>query len=500
MALLSAVKRALWGVPSAERGLLIKLDLTLLPYFALMWFLFGVNQASYGSAYISGMGRDLLFKGKDFNYLNTTYTVTYAIFQIPATSILTLLPPRWVFVGCNLVWSVLTLVTFRTSHVYQVFILFGFEGAFAAVCYVGAHFIYGSWYKRSELGTRAAIFCVFGHLGSMTGAWIQAGLLTSLDGHGSLPAWRWLFIIVSVMTLPVVIFGELMLLTKQNPNWSRMLISQGWVIIPNMPSDKSAWFLTEAEKQLAIDRLGKAKKHDWGISVFRRVLLSWQFYLLPFIFMLYSLSIQAVRNNVPQLWMKSRGYSLVQQNNYPTGIFACAIVGTIAYAVWSDKIQSRWQPSLAIGATFIVACSVLVAGPNSNGAMFFAFYLLGTTYAPQALWYSWMADVTAHDVQLRAITTGWMNSFDFAFVTWWPLIFFPVTDAPDYRKGYIASLVAGAAVIPFILLIAHLERRDRAAGKIGREFDDDDYDAIRRSSSVSAEAHVDAAPSKTGTT
>lgn len=218
---------------------------------------------------------------------------------------------------------------------------------------------------------------------------------------------------------------------------------------------------------------------------------------------MYSLSIQAVRNNVPQLWMKSRGYSLVQQNNYPTGIYACAIVGTIVYAVWSDRIQSRWPPSLAIGATFIVACAVLVAGPDHDGAMFFAFFLLGTTYAPQALWYSWMADVTAHDVQLRAITTGWMNSFDFAFVTWWPLIFYPVTDAPDYRKGYIASLVTGAAVIPFILLIAYLEKRDRALGKIGREFDQDDCDAIRRISSVSgesAEAQVHTAQGKVGST
>lgn len=126
MMLLSTVQRALWGAPSAERGILIKLDLTLLPYFALMWFLFGVNQASYGSAYISGMGRDLHFRGKDFNYLNTMYTVTYAVFQIPATSILTILPPRWVFVGCNVVWSVLTLVTFsdfaRLSSVYPVWV------------------------------------------------------------------------------------------------------------------------------------------------------------------------------------------------------------------------------------------------------------------------------------------------------------------------------------------------------------------------------------------
>jgi ACS family pantothenate transporter-like MFS transporter len=42
----------------------------------------------------------------------------------------------------------------------------------------------------------------------MAGGWIQAGLLTTLDGKSGLPAWRWLFIIVSVITLPVVVFGQ----------------------------------------------------------------------------------------------------------------------------------------------------------------------------------------------------------------------------------------------------------------------------------------------------
>lgn len=74
---------------------------------------------------------------------------------------------------------------------------------------VGAHFILGSWYKKTELGTRAAIFCIFGHLGSMAGGWIQAGLLKSLAGKHGLPAWKWIFIIVSVMTIPVALFGKL---------------------------------------------------------------------------------------------------------------------------------------------------------------------------------------------------------------------------------------------------------------------------------------------------
>lgn len=231
------------------------------------------------------------------------------------------------------------------------------------------------------------------------------------------------------------------------------------------------------------------RKQTWDATVFRRVLLGWQFWLLPFIFMrksscqshcnhsnispVYSLCVQMLSNNVMAYWMASRGYTVIQQNNYPTGIYATAIVGTIVYAVISDKLQSRWEVSIAIGLTFVIGSSILVSSPSTNAGYFVAFYLLGTTYAPQAVWYSWMADVTGHDFQLRAITTGFMNSFDFAFVTWWPLIFYPATAAPDFHKGYVASLVTGALTLPLIGLITYLEKRDRARGVIGRIEDGD---------------------------
>lgn len=175
-------------------------------------------------------------------------------------------------------------------------------------------------------------------------------------------------------------------------------------------------------------------------------------------------------NNVFPLWMLSRGYTTVQANNYPTGLYGVAIAATVFYSILSDKIQSRWQCSLAIGFSFVLGSAILIANPKADAGHFFAFYFLGSTYAPQALWYSWMADVTAHDVQLRAITTGFMNSFDFAFVTWWPLIFYPVTDAPNYRKGYIASIVTGSLILPLVLVIAYLERKGLADGTLGRKF------------------------------
>lgn len=114
-------------------GLVIKLDFTLLPYFPLIWFLFGINRASYSTAYISGMQEALGFVGKDYNYMNTIYLVTYAVFQIPSTSLLTVWPPKYIFVAANVTWSIMTLITFRIEHIWQIWLLNALEGAFSAI-------------------------------------------------------------------------------------------------------------------------------------------------------------------------------------------------------------------------------------------------------------------------------------------------------------------------------------------------------------------------------
>lgn len=59
----------------------------------------------------------------------------------------------------------------------------------------------------------------------------------------------------------------------------------GWFFIPDLPAHRAAWYLNEAEKEHAAHRLGQTSKQTWDRTVLKRVLLSWQFYLLPLIFM-----------------------------------------------------------------------------------------------------------------------------------------------------------------------------------------------------------------------
>lgn len=64
-----------------------------------------------------------------------------------------------------------------------------------------------------------------------------------------------------------------------------LTICLGWFAIPDLPHHKSARFLNEEEKEFAVRRLGESRKTTWDLTVFRRVLLSWQFWLLPTVFM-----------------------------------------------------------------------------------------------------------------------------------------------------------------------------------------------------------------------
>jgi ACS family pantothenate transporter-like MFS transporter len=134
-AALTRLRSFLWGGDPKDAALLIKLDFTILPYFSLIWFLFGLSRSSYASAYISGVKEALDFKGKDFNYLSTAYLVVYAVCQMPGTSLLTIAKPKYVFVTANVTWSVLTLITFKMNPVWQIILLNALEGGFSAIAW-----------------------------------------------------------------------------------------------------------------------------------------------------------------------------------------------------------------------------------------------------------------------------------------------------------------------------------------------------------------------------
>ena len=62
-------------------------------------------------------------------------------------------------------------------------------------------YVLGSWYTKTELAKRVAIFHVTAPLGTAFGGYLQAAVYTNLDGVHGLTGWRWLYIICGVRTV-----------------------------------------------------------------------------------------------------------------------------------------------------------------------------------------------------------------------------------------------------------------------------------------------------------
>lgn len=62
-----------------------------------------------------------------------------------------------------------------------------------------------------------------------------------------------------------------------------------------------------------------------------------------------------------------------------------AIVALLVTAIWTDYTQKRYQVNLVISACLLVSGSILLAYPSESvGALMFAFYLAGVSFAGQA--------------------------------------------------------------------------------------------------------------------
>ncbi|RYD23865.1 MAG: hypothetical protein EOP88_02385 [Verrucomicrobiaceae bacterium] len=73
---------------------------------------------------------------------------------------------------------------------------------------------------------------------------------------------------------------------------------------------------------------------------------------------------------------------------------------------------------------------------------------------------SWANEICGADAEERTIVIGVMNSMGYAFNAFVPLLTYPQTDAPKFRKGFIYSTCAFAAQGLITAAVAFMYKRD----------------------------------------
>ncbi|ROV88755.1 hypothetical protein VMCG_10058 [Cytospora schulzeri] len=432
-----------------ERKFLFKLDAVILTFASLGYFIKYLDQVNISNAYVSGMKEDLGLHGNELNYMTTVWTVGYVIGEIPSNMLLTKVRPSIWIPTCEVVWSVLTILMCKATSAKQIYVLRFFVGLAESGFYPGMQYVIGSWYRKDELAKRSCIFHASGAIGKMFSGYFMAAVY-HLGGVDGFKGWQWLFIINTVISLPIAMAGYFM--------------------FPDVPEICRAWYLSKEEIALAQKRVeleGRAPRGKYTKAKFKKIFTSWRIYLLTLLYILFNNGNDYGSQPAFALWLKSEHYSTSAVNTYPTLTPVVQIVTTIIYAWVSDTIckGARWPPIIYSACNNLVVYISLTIWFIPTGWKWACYILQGSGAGISGLLFAWAHEICADDNEERALVVGTMNEFAYVVQAWLPLIIWQEVDAPRFHKGMMTMIFIAVALICTSLTVRHLHHRDVAQKK-----------------------------------
>ncbi|PBL00916.1 pantothenate transporter liz1 [Armillaria gallica] len=437
-----------------ERRLIRKLDFGILVVSCLGFFMRYLDSANLANAYVSGMKEDLNILGNEYTYMGTCYTIAYALFQIPGTLIVTRVRPSYFLFFCEVGWGAFTFAQAGARNSNYMYAFRFCVGMFEAPFFPCILYLMGSWYNKYEMAKRIAIFHLCGSLGSSFGGYLQTAVYETLDGARGIAGWRWLYIVCGCMTVPC---GIAVL-----------------CFLPDLPSNTRAFYLTEEEKKFALDRaiaLGKSQAGEKkiGFSLVKRMLTTWKWYAFVLGYVIYGTSCQA--GDYFSIWMKAAGYSVAERNVIPS---CSRLISAFCIFMWgfgSDLTGSRFTFVFGPLCYGLLPNGILAFWPKSQKLILFAFMTNGVQLMT-AVFYTWANEIMAGDDDLRALTISSMNGVQYSVSAWLPIIIFPQTMSPTFRRGFPSTfgfVIAGLIIIVIIKLFAD---RDARRSRINQDVED----------------------------
>ncbi|KAJ6089760.1 hypothetical protein N7467_004976 [Penicillium canescens] len=420
-----------WFAPTdtpAERKLILKLDGLIIVFVFLAYWAKVLDSSATSTAYVSGMKEDLRLYGNQLNYLQT----------------MTRCPVNYFLPAADLLWGVFTLAQYKASNVTQLYALRFFVGALGGFFFPAVQWYLGSWYKRSELSRRGAIFFIASQVGSMSSGYIQAGAYARLDGRYGIEGWRWLYIICFACTIPIAFLGL--------------------CLLPSTPDKCTSRFLSADEIRLAQERMAsenREARQPFTKSKVIQILKGWRLWVLVAFAFFFSQADGVSSNSGLSLWLKAEGYSVENINTITTVSPAVTIVASVICAVFSDIYNAKASLIATTAVLNIFACIVLAIWNVPVGLKFFAFFLSGTADGIAAIIYAWANDICAHSAEERAIVISAMNTIGNTFGAWIPLFVWKTVDAPRYLIGYNWTIALDVCMLVMLVVLQQFWAREQ---------------------------------------
>lgn len=277
-----------------EKKLRLKVDFRLCTIAGLLCSLNLLDSGIISSASVTSMISDLGLEGKRYSVSIFIFTVSSVVFQLPSTIAVRFVGPRIWFALITFCFGLITLCTAFVQTWRQMIALRVLLGISMSGIYPGLTYLISTWYTRKEQQLRFAFLQSGEVLVLATGSIVNYGL-NHLDGHAGLAGWRWMYIVQGLITCVIGI------------------VTYWWMVDFPEKASKSAWFLSEPEIELAVERI-RADRGDVVPDPFswRKVLVNFldpKLYGFSVLFFLLNLVSTSMSYFLPIILESGMGFS-----------------------------------------------------------------------------------------------------------------------------------------------------------------------------------------------
>ncbi|PHH92793.1 hypothetical protein CDD83_4952 [Cordyceps sp. RAO-2017] len=439
---------------AAERRLLWKLDLQLIPWLSLLYLVCFLDRTNIGNAKIAHLERDLGIDPGSGQYAATLtiFFVSYAVFEVLCNFLLKKLRPS-IFIpsiiGNRILWGACMLGMGFVTNFSGLMAARWFLGVCEAGLFPGINYYLSCWYRRCEFGVRAAVFFSAAALAGSFGG-LLAAAIQRLDGARGLAGWAWIFIIEGGLTVAIGLASFFM--------------------VHDFPDE--AGFLSADDRARVLLRLRRDGQHSAEHEDFRPAALwaaaaDWKTWVGALIYMGPLMPLYAFSFFLPSI-IQAMGFTdsshVVRNQLLSVPPYAVAAVATVAVGLASDRLRRRGV--FNVGCALVAVAGFVMLMASTAPAVQYAgtFLAAAGIYPSISLTIAWVAN-NVEGVYKRGVVLGvvigWGNLNGIVSSNVY-------RDPPRYLAGhavvtaYLVVCMLGGSLLMYALL--RLENRRRRRG------------------------------------
>ncbi|KAG8533541.1 uncharacterized protein KY384_001281 [Bacidia gigantensis] len=459
---LAAEAQAILSDPTSLKKLVRKIDLTIAPLLAAVYFLQFLDKTTLSYTAVMGIRKDTHLVGQEYSDLSMLFYIGFLAAEFPTQYLAQRISHLGRYLGVNIViWGFIlgchaACTSFAGLSICRT-LLGVFESCVAPILVL----IIAMWYKKNEQGRRVSWFYVCNSLTMIFGGAVAYGVSFT---HNKFASWRIFYIAIGALTMCVGVLVA--------------------VLLPDSPV--KARRFSDAEKVAALLRVkgnqsgtqNARVKKDQVMESFKDV----RVWLVMLATMLSSIPNGGI-SNFNNILLTTFGYSSQQALilNTPSGAVGAVCVLLVGWL--SDRWGDRSVVMMVAILPTILGAALMIGldpggVPKNKAGLLAASFLTGTFGAAFMLLLAWNAsNIAGHS---KKVTANALTLVAFCVGNILGTQTFQDKEAPGYKSGKV-SIVATLSVLCVVVVVMRLynDHLNRKNHKILGDMNETEREALR---------------------